>query len=761
MSAAAAVAAPCLPRPRLPQDEVPLLETMPVREPLPPPVLAEGMRRRLLAAVKQLLAEVDAVADGKGPASDSVRLAAVVAMAKTYWDADPEKMAVSVSAPEMARWLGVQATTVRHVVRPLLQRGPVHSTIRETPPAPGATYGRALGIEWKVEGLRQAWRSGGADDPLRLKRAELATLLRVCEVLFAPGWSTTRPGVLAWRTGHGAATDRLALLMAVLTGRQEGRVRLCAGAVDRRGRLAATVGRWLGRDSAEGQRVLARLEFGGAVVRTPGRREGLVVPVVAQAWQEWQGAKRAAGAVPVRRIKVPSQKRPEAPSRPGVGGGATAWVDQIRIPDASSQVSPYKTADLLVGPSASLHASHAGGEILGDQSSAGLCCSGSAVGGDQRCGVCAYGREDQAPVQAEEPAASGDGAGHPLRGEKQPPNSPSKQTRSQPPAVRRGPVPAPPAELQQALAPVTGLWERVGTHRGRQLVINAVKCELASIDRLLSVETPAAPEETASVLAARLEDRLAHAGGPGQVTSPVGWLVHRGLPPRGCGEDGCAEGWLLHRQRPCPRCEDHLADRRALRDRAYRNAAATCADGQTQPTPQQLSAAYAQHLAEESAVIAAAEQERIEDARKHRAEEREAELRRAATERERAALPCTDCGQPKAAGLCGNCQWIRGQHDQLERVLAKAVRDTVAARPDLTEDTARQRLADETKQALRQRIAFEVRDSVAPELRALGIAEQAAEEAAFRHMQVATGWVDPATSPAPPLLASLPAGDWA
>lgn len=100
-----------------------------------------------------------------------------------------------------------------------------------------------------------------AGHPLALAKAELATLLRLVEAVMAPGWAhrdgrVTRAGLVGTRTGRGAATDRLALLLLVLEARERGWVRLCGGAVDtRRGRAAATVARLLGCTASRGERL--------------------------------------------------------------------------------------------------------------------------------------------------------------------------------------------------------------------------------------------------------------------------------------------------------------------------------------------------------------------------------------------------------------------------------------------------------------------------------------------------------------------------
>lgn len=101
---------------------------------------------------------------------------------------------------------------------------------------------------------------------LALSRVELVVLLALIEALFAPGWEhkdgrTTPAGMLAARTGRGAATDRLGLLPMVLFSHSKGWLQLCSGSADsERGRPAATVARLLGCSPAAGAKVLSRLQ---------------------------------------------------------------------------------------------------------------------------------------------------------------------------------------------------------------------------------------------------------------------------------------------------------------------------------------------------------------------------------------------------------------------------------------------------------------------------------------------------------------------
>ncbi|MFE6268273.1 hypothetical protein ACFVQ9_05710 [Streptomyces goshikiensis] len=105
---------------------------------------------------------------------------------------------------------------------------------------------------------------------LALSRSELAVLLSLIEVLFGPEWAPrgkvpVPSGLLAGRTGRGAATDLLGLLLMVLTAGSAGWMQLRPGAVDTgRGRPAAAVARLLGCMAEAGAKVLKRLQEDGA-----------------------------------------------------------------------------------------------------------------------------------------------------------------------------------------------------------------------------------------------------------------------------------------------------------------------------------------------------------------------------------------------------------------------------------------------------------------------------------------------------------------
>ncbi len=293
--------------------------TADAKAPSPPPapdphnalLLSATMRRRLRGAVRALLR--DPCVAGL---ADAARLAAVVLVAK----ARARDGTTRIRTGELARWLGVSESTVKHAVLPAL-RGSRALRSRITSDA----LGRAEGLECVVMPMWRARSSLSA--ALALTRPELATLLRLLEALFAPGWGQgtgTPPGLLAGRQGRGAATDRLALLMVVLETRADGWTRLCGGSVTtRRGRAAATVARLLGCSAAGGEQVLRRLRARGLLevvradtasgLRGAGRMR---VPAVAAAHRKGAQACVGAGQTARAAATVPEPDRPRR-GRPG------------------------------------------------------------------------------------------------------------------------------------------------------------------------------------------------------------------------------------------------------------------------------------------------------------------------------------------------------------------------------------------------------------------------------------------------------------
>ncbi|RKN36680.1 helix-turn-helix transcriptional regulator [Streptomyces hoynatensis] len=532
----------------------------PAAGPSPSPlVLSAGTARRLRGAVRALLDD-PAVAGLPDPA----RLAAVVLLAK----ARSADLVTEVCARELGRWLGLSGSAVSHAVRPALTGTDVVH-VREA----RAVSGRVTGLEWLVMPAWRARHEGAMAHPLRLERAELAVLLRLCEALFGPGWShrdgsVTPPGVLGRHTGRGAATDRLALLLAALDARADGTVRLCPGSVDeRRGRPAATIARLLGCTAAGGEAVLGRLRKAG-VVETPQRttadgmagKARLVVLAVAAAHRAARRRGTAEipaferdsnGSAPIQALAGSDATGPAAPgrARPGKGpavgsaslrgvpapaaaapgdqghGRPAPGVEEVQVSGAdrasdAGVAGGFAVPDDLAG----LHAMHAGVAEQGSESAGDPGFSGVAergAGRRRRKHACA--REDAGgPADADVTAAGGEG-GCALRAED--PISPTPKPKS----GYAGPALTFSARVAAVLQPVQHLvrgcspWEAraIGTEIGRQL------------------DAGVTPEQLRHRLAARLVGIGEH-----QVLAPGRWLLGSGLPRWGCGNVHCESGEL-------------------------------------------------------------------------------------------------------------------------------------------------------------------------------------------------------------------------
>lgn len=284
--------------------------------------LGKAMRRRLHTAVTALVS-----AARQAEATDAAALGLVVLMAKT----SAQNGTARTWAAELGRWLGVSQSTVAHDVLPVLRT----SGLLATRPLADDTA-RTRGLECVVMPMWRARRDGRVAHPLALTRPELATLLRFLEALIGPGWQPSDPrkavtpaGLLAERTGRGAATDRLALLLMSLNTTDRGRLRLCPGTVDaRRGRPAATVARLLAVTPAAGAKVLARLSAQGVVVITRAAsttgmdgKSRVVLPALAEALRRAPSHSSSPRTAPVpRRARSgPAANSPSPASTP-------AWV---------------------------------------------------------------------------------------------------------------------------------------------------------------------------------------------------------------------------------------------------------------------------------------------------------------------------------------------------------------------------------------------------------------------------------------------------
>ncbi|CAL9673067.1 hypothetical protein [Streptomyces sp. enrichment culture] len=558
MSAVAAPAA--LPRPRksvggaarrrlrsLPAQAGPVAQ-LEVGNPLQ---LTETMRTRLLAAVRALLSD-----PSMKRADDPVRLAAVVLMAKAKVSTNYR---ATITAPELGRWVGLRPSRIAHHVLPQLRdRGVLGSN--ETVSATG----RVTGLECWVIPMYRAQHGGDRRHVLALSRVELVVLLALIEALFAPGWKhkdgrTTPAGMLAARTGRGAATDRLGLLLMVLSSNSKGWLHLCSGSVDsERGRPAATAARLLGCSPAGGAKLLARLQEQD--VLSVDRREtasGLnarsrvrLLPVAKAHGIAVREAREAADAV-FSDLAVTASGDLEA-----MVEAVTPVVTGVQGAGEGLEADSADHAD-----AARLHASHASVVTPGGSLSLSGGFSGEVRGGTPGLPDRACVREDGGPLRGEKPEKS------PSISSEKPGLGPvadgpvrvvdgAGQGRQQ-----RGRVPLPPEDLRAVLAPVDLVWARLDRAAARRLV------EAAARGEFKRVEGFAGHADAAQVLADRLVRRLdeqLRTGGP--ITDPVGWLLARGLPQRQqCGDARCDDRVLLDSGRACPRCEDRQADRRAQR----------------------------------------------------------------------------------------------------------------------------------------------------------------------------------------------------
>ncbi|MFG3142435.1 hypothetical protein ACGFZA_40290 [Streptomyces sp. NPDC048211] len=513
--------------------------------------LSKTMRARLLAAVRALV-----TSPALAGASDGARLASVVLTAKADARKDFE---TSIWAEELGRWLGVSQSTVAHTVLPELRAaGFLGSNVATN------SIGWATGLECWVIPMYRAQQAGDRRHALALSRSELAVLLSLITVLFGPGWAPKdKPvipaGLLAGRTGRGAATDRLGLLLMVLTTGSAGWLQLCPGSVDTdRGRPAATVARLLGCTAAAGAKVLKRLqEHGVADVVRKETGSGLnaqsrvrLVPVAKAHGVAVREARRVTDAVfsDLAGTASGDLESGETGETLGATGIEGAGHDGIA-----------GSADLAA--TAQHHALHASGVTPGGSLALSGGFSGEGRGGNHGLPDRACVREDGGPLRGEQPKESpvvegikggrGPVAGAPVRVV-----DGAGQGRQQ-----QGRAALPSPDLRAVLAPVRLVWARLESSAVRRLMETKVRTELA---RVVGFAGPAdAPQILADRLARRLENQM-RLGGP--ITDPVGWLIGRGLPQiRLCAEPRCDEGALLDSGRDCPRCEDRQVDRRDQR----------------------------------------------------------------------------------------------------------------------------------------------------------------------------------------------------
>ncbi|MEU0163351.1 hypothetical protein ABZ154_32330 [Streptomyces sp. NPDC006261] len=610
--------------------------------------LTKTMRTRLLAAVRALLSDPSL----KG-ADDPVRLAAVVLMAKA-------KVATAystrITAKELGRWIGLKQSRVAHHVLPeLRERGVLGSN--ETTNAAGWM----TGLECWVIPMYRAQHGGDRRHVLALSRVELIVLLKLIETLFAPGWghkdgSVTPAGMLADRTGRGAATDRLGLLLMVLSSNAKGWLQLCSGSVDtERGRPAVTVARLLGCSPAAGAKVLSRLQEQD--VLSVDRREtasGLNsrsrVRLLPVAKAHGIAVREAADAV-LSDLAVSASGDHEATFE-----AVTPVVTGVQGAGEGLEADSANRAD-----AAHPHASHASVVTPGGSLSLSGGFSGEGRGGNHDLPDRACVREDGGPLRGEEPKKSpvdelgrqrAAGAGARGRVKAVGGGKPQQQRRVGLPAGRG---------LRVALGPVAGLWEQLSGWQ-QDKVEAATEAELSRLTRLLNH-----PEMAPQLLADRFTDRLEQTGGEALVDQPYGWLTRRGVVQRqACSDRRCDDGVRLDTGGDCENCGNVLHVRRARRARIAADI------GRELPGlgGDERRRVLEERLREQAAIEAEdfvwrREQARAEQARREAARaadqervEREAEAA-AAADAVRQVLACEDCGQDRAAGLCEACGYRR------------------------------------------------------------------------------------------------------
>ncbi|MER7826955.1 hypothetical protein ABTX85_30845 [Streptomyces sp. NPDC096097] len=631
--------------------------------------LTQSMRARLLAAVRALVS--DPALDGAG---DPARLATVVLMAKAKVATNYR---TTIAAKELGRWVGLKPSRIAHQVLPeLRERGVLGSN------ATTSEAGRMTGLECWVIPMYRAQHGGDRRHGLALSRVELIVLLKLIEVLFAPGWvhkdgRVTPAGLLAERTGRGAATDRLGLLLMVLSSNAKGWLQLCSGSVDtERGRPAATVARLLGCSPAAGAKVLSRLQEQD--VLSVDRRE-TASGLNARSRVRLMPVAKAHG-IAVREVR-------DAANAVFTDLAGTASGDHAPTVEAVAPVvAGVQGAGKGLGgvsadraDAAHLHASHASVVPPGGSLSLSGGFSGEGRGAGSRRPERAGAGEDQAADGESTTAGSTSpvAEGGPLRGEKPKESSVDEGVGQHPAGAVAGSRPKAvgggkaqqqrkvglPADLrlQVALGPVTWLWERLSGWQQDQ-VEAAAKAELAQLAGL-----GVAPEGAPRLLADRLTDRLAETGGEALVEKPYGWLLRRGLPQRqACSHRKCDDGVRLDTGEDCENCGNVIHLRRARRARIGADVDRELpglSDGERRRVLEERLREQAALEAED--LLWHREQARVQQARRDAA--RAAAAQRAEAERAaaaaadavRRALPCEDCGQQRAAGLCERCDHRR------------------------------------------------------------------------------------------------------
>ncbi|MFE4660568.1 hypothetical protein ACFRFJ_28235 [Streptomyces hydrogenans] len=700
--------------------------------------LSKTMRARLLAAVRALVS-VPALAG----ASDGARLASVVLTAKANVR---DGYQAKIWAAELGRWLGVSQSTVAHTVLPELRAaGLLGSNVTTN------AYGHVTGLECWVIPMYRAQQAGDRRHALALSRSELAVLLSLIEVLFGPGWAPkdkapVPAGLLAGRRGRGAATDRLGLLLMVLTTGPAGWLQLCPGAVDTfRGRPAATVARLLGCSAAAGAKVLKRLqEHGVAEVVRKEIGSGLN----AQSRVRLVPVAKAHGVAVREACRVAKSVFSDLASTAS-GDLETGETGETLGPTGIEDAGQGETAGSVdLAATAQHHALHAPGAtaVVPPQLSGGFSGEGRKSEGHQPGRTCV--REDQATEGESAIAGSGSPVAEvgPLRSEK-PLKSPADE-QEQAGSIAAGAgarltvvggrktqqgrreLPA-DLDLRVALAPVSWLWTKLNRWQ-QDHVVKATKAELAQLRHVLDWAGQAP-----SVLASRLASRLEETGGEALIARPYGWITHRGLVRRPlCSDVRCDDGTRLDTGADCDNCDNVLHLRRAWRVRIAAEVDQELPGVETDARYREIEARMRRHAEAEAIDLVARQAEAQQRAAQRAAACAEAEAQ-AVVERERAAarqaVACEDCGRARSAGRCEACDHRR----QTEALIGESGLLAATWLADPSDQVAVAAVATEVRTAIEDAIAAswaqfqEITDPVALEAAGPDAVEDAAAHNAF------------------------------
>ncbi|MEV7928591.1 hypothetical protein [Kitasatospora sp. NPDC088779] len=586
------------------------------------------MRLRLRAAVHAVLRSPTTTR-----LNDTDRLLRIVTIAKAEL---ARTCATTSAAPELARWLGVSASAVHQSLA--RQRAASTLVTRQRFREAGTVQGLLVGVPEQIAALR----AGDRLHPLALDRPALATLLRLIERLFGPGWHhrdgrETPPGLLASRTGRGAPTDRLALLLLVLEARPDGRVRLCSGRVCKRGRAAATLARLLGNNCtpAGAAGVLQRLQSADTIrlVRWATRsqlhqRSAIVVPNVVEDWATLKAARRRASVsqgttgAAVTRPRRRSAATPPQVAGPGLPGSA-------------------EFAENCAGEA--LHASHAG-----HRGSPGQADVADGVSGEAETGA---------------PTIAGGARAH---------------------ARKPGMVQTRPGNAPTTAVPATFRPARTPEHRSKatlsqlslsKTVYRVLQEAAALLPRMTAWEQREAARAAGAAVrdvagdagrvARRLRFRFASAA---SIASPYGWLVRIGLRRiSDCRRVECESAVDVVTGLECAAC-GYLAEGLISRSRH----GSTPAGSRSGPAVAGLAASEAEGLEVRQIGAVRAEPARL-------------------------AAPCPDCGASDAAGLCPGCS--RGR--AIKAGISECINLALAAHADLRDYTSVRTVWERTRSELR------------------------------------------------------------